>query len=279
MKTITEEQKALLEKYDSILKEFVDKQSLIDKKSLKEDTKSFREVIDRVFKLYNFTHYVYNTYFITIEHEVLRAVLNDSLIKAGQTTHAIYHCLNNNLERDAATLLRSLLELYLLVMLIMEKDTNERIALYMNFFPVLKYKEYKRGKLKFDNKVEEQKVIENYEKHKDNYKPNNPTSWCWSLFKDELKDGQEPNLYMISQRLGGHASIMFNNLYPILSSASHSGIVSSNILHMAGNIGCFTMNFTSEIFQTVLGHYKPVNYEELIEYFNLMFDVCMKEEI
>lgn len=278
MENLTEQQKAIKVKYDNLLHKFLEINLSKREENVDESTKPHREVIDQLYKLYNFTNFFYDEYYLVLEPIELKIVMGDLLIKAAQTVYAVYLTLDKYLERDAATLCRSLLELYLHVMLMFEKDTDERIELYKNFFIILKYKEFKRGKLKIDDEDEKKRLIENYEKYKDNYNPGNATTWYWKLFKDELDNGREPNLYMVAMRLGGHSEIMFKNLYSVLSKTTHPNPAGANILNMADNIGCFTIIFCCEIYQHVIDYYKIKDYEELIEYFTIFYEVCFKEQ-
>lgn len=281
---MTEHQKEILEKYDKLLQQFLDNNLSERDKTIEEDTKPYRDIINQLYKLYNFMHFVYDEHLLKEQHSVYKAVMYDFVLKAGQTTYAIHLCLDKFLERDAAVLCRSLFELYLTVTLILEKDVDNRISLYVNFFPIIKYKEYDRGKLKIEDEAEKKLLTENYNKFKDDYKAKNPKSWCYKILKDEIEDHKkDPNLYDIATYLDkiypeqkNHFSILYNNTYGAFSMAIHSSVGSSNLLKISDAIGCFAISFSSQIMKNVLAHYKVKDYEELIEYIDSLYNVCLE---
>jgi len=277
-------EKEIIEKYDKLLQQFLDNNLSKRDKTIEGDTKQYREIINQLNKLYNFMHFVYDEYLLKEPHSVYKAVMYDFVLKAGQTTYAIYLCLDKFLERDAAVLCRSLFELHLTVSLILEKDVEDRIALYMNFFPILKYKEFDRGKLKIEDETEKKLLIENYNKFKDDYKAKNPNSWCYKILKDEIENPKkDPNLFDIASYLDKiHPDYdnlftkLYNNTYSAFSMAIHSSVGSSNLLNISDAVGCFSISHSSQILKNVLGHYKVKDYEELIKYIDLLYNVCLE---
>jgi hypothetical protein len=262
---MTDYEKTIMDKYDKILSMVEDEIKNKFENRIKKRTESIQKPLSILLKLHTFTQYLFKKIY-PIENHELRFILLEFAMKSSETVYSIYLTLNNFLTRDASTLLRTLIELYFNLALILEKDTDERLKLYFDYRIVFGY----RNSIEKNRKVKDvsnERIIEMYESVKTNFKPKKPNSWCWKIFQDKIKNGNDPTLYDIAKHLGEYHLHLYNSVYFALSVTVHSSTPGhTNYYKIGYSIISITIDIYEHIYKLLVSYYKIDDYEEITLY-------------
>jgi hypothetical protein len=228
----------MLDQYDEKLKNYSDECVPIYKNSLNKGRQPYELILKGLFDFYVFCSYLLDENIIPKDDE--SSTITKLFIKGSLNLHGIYTCLNSGLNSEAPTLVRSLLENYLTLKLLLEKDTDERIKLYENFKYVQQWGSIKKNldlleagiitlpQFQATNpKHRIDRLEKKFDKIKSDYHPKRPYHWAWKIFKENHKT-PNPSLRQIAYHL--NEQFDYEKTYAVLSISVHSSPLIENMI-------------------------------------------------
>lgn len=256
--------------------------------------------------------YFYLNYLLDKYKDFFNAKPADAFIlfysKIASDAISIRQCLLLGQLISAISIERNIFETYVDTRLIIEKDTKERLVLYSDYEFIqiwLKQLEYQNYIDELEKKVdidEEEKetleslkrhldglisneemprILENYNRVKDNYHPKYPFHWAWKIFKDD-RNGRNPSISSICKSLGIYNDYL--QVYVTNSFAVHNSPLMKNFLDRGKGISsipnfsqsiipitAISMNFAIETIKLILSCIKFPDLIEIEFYLNYLY--------
>ena len=258
--------------------------------------------IDALSDLYYFMDYLLNN-----DEEFFKGENTKGLMlfytKAAADIISIRQCLLVGQLSSAASLERNLLETYIYLLLILEKDTENRLVLFDEYQKVqiwLHYKDkkeylaqlkegndqalydYEKTSFLEDYPIEViEKIEDEYSAVKFNYHPKNPLHWAWMLFKDD-NPSKNPTLKSICKYLKKYPDYL--RIYSTNSLVVHNQPLMVNFQlrnnklyfgpiynEMIANITGISMSYCKEIIINILKYLKFNKVNEIEIYLKMLF--------
>lgn len=276
----------IFNKIEININQYIDKFSKPLKVKLDKERGKYNYALELLYKFYLINNYLFDNIFEPIEGD------NDLLLslcsKSSLNIFGIYNCLNNGLFIESTILIRSLFETYVNVELISREDSYNRLKLFSNFHYIEVYNHLKENERLLEkgiinklpvNKDFRKKIIEKFNQVKNDYNPSRPYHWAWKIFKDDLKNNQNPSLKFICSKLGSDFEFDYLKLYSTFSKPVHSSPTIQNVIKKGDVISnapqfndllfgdvYITIDYNIKIIKRTLEYYKPKDYNDFIIY-------------
>lgn len=290
--------------YENELKEYINIIHDPYTKLLKDERSPYLYYIDPLSDFYFFLNYLLDRKPGIFSNENNRP-LSLFYTKIASDVFSIRQCLYMGQILGAVSLERNIFETYVDTKLILEKETERRLSLYLNYEKVMLWLRIKENKKYLEDLEKEgeisikkfqtekeyfntlftdddiQKINLDYEQVKDDYHPSRPYHWAWKIFKEECS-GRNPSIKSICKYLGIYAdylhvyttnSIVVHNT-PLMRNMLQRGEGITSVPNFNDNIKSvagLSMSFAIETINMILNYINYPNADEIQTYLECQY--------
>jgi hypothetical protein len=289
----------ILQFYDTELQQYANRVVAPFGQYIEKNLAPYRPFLKYLFDYYLFLSYCSDKGMIPAEakYSPIRVIF----AKCCLSYYGVFISLQNGLPTEAVISLRSLLEAFINIKVILEKDTDERLKLFRNFQFVEKWFNIQANlklvsnnvisQVDFDKAFDPKFVSEmdiEYHKIKADYHPVRPHHWAWKIFSDGNPNANNPSIRILAKHVG--LELDFVKVYSSTSLSVHGSHNLINTLAEGGSIsiapkftnmiytdGCLAIDYMSHVFQMIVRYFKFDNPDELDFYINHFVLAALRE--